>query len=128
MTLPTTRDGRLYTAEVRTGMATCVTGPRFPGSTLRIVAPDADVEVHGTTFAVLADDEKTCISVLEGAVDVRTADGTVCCVPAGRCKRYYRVPEPHEREESLSEGQVASLSHWHDRSRSLLSLPGAGEQ
>ncbi|MCB9463439.1 MAG: FecR domain-containing protein [Candidatus Eisenbacteria bacterium] len=126
MTLPTSRDGRLFAAEVRNGMATCVTGPRFPGSMLRITAPDADVEVHGTTFAVLADAEKTCISVLEGAVDVRTHDGNVCCVQAGRCKRFYRAPDPHETEESLSDGQVANLTHWQGRSHSLLGAQGPG--
>jgi len=120
LTLPRVEEDGSYSASVRSGMATWVTGSSFPGHELRIETPDAEVQVHGTTFAVLADDEKTCVSVFEGVVGLRTIDGQVHPVEAGRCRRVYRAPEPKETEDELSAGQVASLTHWYARSHELL--------
>lgn len=111
-------DGR-YRAVVREGTATWVTGPAFPGRELRIVAPDAEVVVLGTTFAVLADAEKTCISVFAGEVGVITPDGAVHSVCAGRCRQIYRAGSP-PTEAELDPLQVANLGTWHERSHELL--------
>lgn len=121
--LPSDGGGGMYLASVRSGMATWVTGSAFPGHELRVAAPDAEVRVHGTTFAVLADDEKTCVSVLEGEVGVRTPDGNVHPVCAGRCRRVYRTPQIVDTETDLNEGQLANLSDWHTRSRGMIRVP-----
>lgn len=117
--LPCDAGNGCYRAVVREGTATWVTGPAFPGRELRVVAPDAEVVATGTTFAVRADGEKTCVSVLAGEVGVVTRDGARQSVEAGRCRQFYRCGSP-ATEAELDPEQAANLTAWHERSRGLL--------
>lgn len=48
------------------------TGPQFAGERLRVLAPDAEVDVFGTRFAVDVYPDGTCVCCSEGEVDVRS--------------------------------------------------------
>lgn len=62
--------GRKLRGEVRAGELRITTGPRFRGARLALSTPDAQVEVTGTTLAVICDPHGTCVCVLEGRVRV----------------------------------------------------------
>lgn len=55
---------------IRKGEVRFTTGSQFPGSHLQIHTPDAAVEIVGTTFAVIAQTNGTCVCVLEGVAKV----------------------------------------------------------
>jgi ferric-dicitrate binding protein FerR (iron transport regulator) len=58
--------GRRSSFHVAEGEVRVVTGPRFPGARLQVTAPGTEVHVLGTTFAVIATADSTCVCVLEG--------------------------------------------------------------
>jgi ferric-dicitrate binding protein FerR (iron transport regulator) len=58
--------GRRSSFRVDEGEVRVVTGPRFSGARLEISAPGTEVHVLGTTFAVIATADSTCLCVLEG--------------------------------------------------------------
>ena len=60
------------------------TGPEFAGSRLVVRAPDAEVAVLGTRFAVDVVPAGTCVCCGEGRVDVRSLrDGAAAAVDPG---------------------------------------------
>lgn len=61
------------------------TGPEFAGARLQVLAPDAEVEVLGTRFAVDLYEDGTCVCCSEGRVDVRSlrAEAARAQVPPG---------------------------------------------
>lgn len=66
------------------GDAFLETGARFAGASLRVETSMADVEVTGTSLAVLDAGDATCVCVMEGRVEVRSRhDGSRVVVPAG---------------------------------------------
>ncbi len=75
--------GRAVTGEVATGEVRFVTGPRFDGVRLTLDAPAARIHAVGTTFAVIASPESTCVCVLEGEVRMEGAGGPAEVVAAG---------------------------------------------
>ena len=54
----------------RSGEMRITTGPTFPGAKLEVHTPEAMVQVHGTTLAVIMEPTGTCVCVLEGEVMV----------------------------------------------------------
>jgi ferric-dicitrate binding protein FerR (iron transport regulator) len=62
--------GRASHAEVNRGVMRVATGADFKGARLTIATPAADVEVIGTTLAVICEPVGTCVCVLEGRVKV----------------------------------------------------------
>jgi ferric-dicitrate binding protein FerR (iron transport regulator) len=68
----------------RSGHLALRTGPDFAGSRLSVRAPDAEVAVLGTRFAVDVFPEGTCVCCGEGRVDVRSLrDGAAAEVDPG---------------------------------------------
>ena len=72
VTLPRT-PGRWFQREVRgkvdgEGVVRITTGPDFPGSRLQLNTDAADLDVTGTTLAVIYHAKTACICVLEGSV------------------------------------------------------------
>ena len=55
---------------VRYGDIRVTTGPKFHGTHLEVVTPDAAVDVTGTTLAVIVQTNGTCVCVLEGTAKV----------------------------------------------------------
>jgi hypothetical protein len=86
LTLPA-RTGRWFgkrvAASLHHGVVRVSTGPGFRGSRLRVRAPNALFDARSTTFAVLSNDEKTCVSVVDGEVEVLHTDGNRSVVGAG---------------------------------------------
>ena len=76
--------GDAWRIEARTGHLAVRTGPEFAGSRLSVRAPDAEVAVLGTRFAVDVYPEGTCVCCGEGRVDVRSLrDGAAAAVDRG---------------------------------------------
>ncbi len=69
--------------EIRRGELRVVTGGGFHGARLAIDAPRARVDVVGTTLAVIASPDSTCLCVLEGVARIVAPDGQVADVHAG---------------------------------------------
>jgi ferric-dicitrate binding protein FerR (iron transport regulator) len=85
-------EARLQSGEVR-----FVTGPRFRGARLTVATPEAQIEVSGTTLAVIRDSVSTCVCVLSGTVRIGPAEGAMETVPAGRRRALFRDGRtPHE--------------------------------
>ncbi len=116
VTLPTSTSPGHDVCRVDTGMARFVTGSEFSGTELSVSTLDAEVLVHGTTFSVMADHEKTCVSVYEGEVEVRHMNGAVLPVPAGDCRTIPRRRGGDVVVDPLNAIQRVNLGRWHDRS------------
>ena len=70
-------------AVVRAGETFFTTGRRFHGAHLTVATDEANVEVVGTTFAVLRHEEGTCVCVMEGKVRVGATGESAVEVGAG---------------------------------------------
>jgi len=110
----TAESGQTFACRVDRGIARFVTGPDFAGNALWVSAQGTEVEVTGTTFSVLASSDKTCVSVLEGKVSVRAADGSVVPVSAGSCRTVYLDARP-ALDHALDDGQRTSLTALFER-------------
>ena len=79
---------------IRMGEVRFATGVRFPGAHLQIHTNEAAVEIVGTTFAVIAQKNGTCVCVLEGVAKVGRVlnqRGTdMQPVPGGHLRFVYR--------------------------------------
>lgn len=62
--------GRTVRASIAQGELRIVTGDRFRGGRLYVATPEAEVEVVGTTLAVIRPEFGTCICVFDGTVYV----------------------------------------------------------
>lgn len=61
--------GHRLVARVDAGSTFGTTGPKFSG--MRLFTKETEVEVRGTTFAVISNPEFTCVCLLEGDLQVR---------------------------------------------------------
>ena len=77
--------GRMDAGELR-----IATGPGFKGSQLSFVAATSEVRITGTTLAILAPPEGTCVCVFEGRVEMRESGEIVTPVPEGTRRVVYR--------------------------------------
>lgn len=122
LTLPAT-PGRWFrrqvTAAVRGGEIRVTTGSAFVGSRLRVETPEAEIEVTGTTFAVICEPVGTCVCVHDGVVKVGARGGTM--EPVGHGRRRYvfndgRAPESAE----IRPAEIAKLGMFRDSGRAFL--------
>ena len=67
--------------EVLAGEARVVTGPGFPGARMSVKTSQASVEVVGTTFAVIAGADSTCVCVLDGTAHLGMGTAPAMSVP-----------------------------------------------
>lgn len=86
--------GGAATCEVTEGEARFVTGAGFGDSRLLIRSTLASIEVTGTTLAVIAGADSTCVCVLEGEVTMIDDDGATTSVPAGMRRALSRSGPP----------------------------------
>src|SRR5439155_21429600 len=87
---------RRVEADVSAAGLPITTGCHFRGARLDIVTPSANVEISGTTVAVICEPEGTCVCVLEGRVQVGEKGGKGVAVEQGRRRFIYndgREPE-----------------------------------
>lgn len=106
--------GTLETGEVRG-----VTGPGFAGEHLVYDLPRARVGVTGTTFAVLANAEGSCVCVLEGEVTMADAGTTSVAVPSGR-RRTVPPSGGAAVEEEIRPMERMKLEMLRDQARAAL--------
>lgn len=102
--------GRLARGELRGA-----TGEAFPGARLRIELPDAVAEVTGTTFALIANAEGSCVCVMEGTVLMRDSGPSVAVTPGRR--RLIPRGGGSAREEPLRAEEAMKLEMLRDRVR-----------
>ena len=75
--------GRRVAGRVDTGILRVTTGPGFHGAALALRTPEAQLQVTGTTFAVICEPAGTCVCVLEGTVRVGPIGAAMMEIPGG---------------------------------------------
>ncbi|MBD3160526.1 MAG: hypothetical protein GF346_00270 [Candidatus Eisenbacteria bacterium] len=91
--------GRTVRCALTRGSVGISSGPEFTGARLLVATEDADVEVLGTTLAVILIPEGTCICVLDGVVRAAPKHGAGTAVPAGRRCTVFHDDRPPTLEE-----------------------------
>jgi len=108
---------------VRYGDIRVTTGPKFHGTRLDVVTPDAAVNVTGTTLAVIVQTNGTCVCVLEGVARVgRMVDGLptdVQPVPGGRLRFVWKGDKPPSTDH-MRDMERAKLTEFRDAQRPWL--------
>ncbi len=92
---------RAVECEARAGEVRIVTGPVFHGARLRIAAPEAKIEVVGTTLAVIAGPDSTCLCVLEGVATMTGKDGLIAEIRGGERRTVFLAPRAPHAESIL---------------------------
>lgn len=77
-------------AELVTGEARLTTGAAFRGARLAIQTPEAEVQVTGTTLAVIVEPAGTCVCVLDGTVRMGPGPHDMLLVPSGGRRYVFR--------------------------------------
>lgn len=102
------------------GEVRVVTGPRFPGSRLRVQAPGTEVHVLGTTFAVMASPESTSVCVLEGDASMMMRESSsMMPVPAMR-RRTVFMHSAETMEEPIRPMEEVRLTALRDAAMPVL--------
>lgn len=83
--------GELAMGEIRV-----VTGSEFHGSELRFHTEEADVQVMGSTMAVIRDSVSTCVCAFQGCIFMATSGGGFNEVPSGMRRFIYGDGRPTE--------------------------------
>lgn len=105
--------------DVARGAMQVATGPAFAGRRLVVHTDPVDVEVTGTTFAVIRMPDFACVCVLEGSVRLHTADGGQLPVDAGS----RRVVHDDGTVDSFGEvaaDEIPVLERFRDEASSFL--------
>ncbi|MEZ4652374.1 MAG: FecR domain-containing protein [Candidatus Eisenbacteria bacterium] len=106
--------------EVADGEVRVVTGPRFPGAHLKVMAPGTEVHVVGTTFAVIAGADSTCVCVLEGtATMMMPEDSAMMPVPAMHRRTVFMRTE-ETMEEPIRPMEEMKLTMLRDSAMPVL--------
>lgn len=100
---------RAQVLRLQQGQIAVRVGPRQPGESLRVAAPDHTVTVHGTWFVVTARPRGTAVEVLEGVVEVAASsgDGASTRLPAPSQAFFARGSGIAESERALSGHEAA---------------------
>ncbi|MBD3237564.1 MAG: hypothetical protein GF330_12730 [Candidatus Eisenbacteria bacterium] len=93
--------GRSPRGRVEDGEVRFTTGAGFAGTELRIATAIAEVEVRGTTIAVIDSPEATCVCVYEGEVRMGPRDAAMQRLDAGRRRILYGDDRAPLEEEIL---------------------------
>ncbi len=111
--------GEAMRIDVTRGAVQVSTGPGFAGRRLVVHTDPVDVEVTGTTFAVIRLPDFACVCVLEGAVRLHTTDGRRLPVDAGE----RRVVHDDGTVDSFGEvaaDEIPVLERFRDEAESFL--------
>lgn len=110
--------------QIRMGEVRFATGVYFPGAHMRIHTQDAAVEIVGTTFAVIAQHNGTCVCVLEGVAKVGrvvNAAGTdMQPVPGGHLRFIYRDANRPPGTDEMRPWERGLLSQFNESMRPWL--------
>jgi len=126
LTLPATPGrwvNRRVTGTVRRGEIRVTTGSAFHGARLHLRTPEAEVEVTGTTLAVICEPTGTCVCVHSGVVMVGAHGGGMEAVPEGRRRYVFNDGRPPESAE-IRPNEGEQLGVFRDsRGRWLENVP-----
>jgi hypothetical protein len=84
-------EGELYTGEIRVA-----TGKDFHGAELFIRTAEADVQIMGSTMAVIRDSVSTCVCAYEGCIFMAPGGDELSEVPNGMRRFVYNDGRPSE--------------------------------
>jgi ferric-dicitrate binding protein FerR (iron transport regulator) len=105
---------RTVEGEVNAGELRITTGSAFHGARLAIATPSAQIEVTGTTLAVICEPEGTCVCVFDGVVRVGPKAGAMESVEHG--KRRYVFNDGRDPESaSIRDAELEPLGELKDR-------------
>ena len=120
---PTRWINRHTEIHVRYGDIRMTTGPRFHGTRLNVVTPEAAVEVVGTTLAVIVQTNGTCVCVLEGTAQVGRVgtDGPTDMQPVhgGRLRFIWKEDRPPSSDH-MRDMERIKLAELRDAQRPWL--------
>ena len=123
MTLPAAPPrwfARASRAELRSGEIRITTGNAFHGARLAVATPEADVEVTGTTLAVIREPTGTCVCVLEGAVRMGGRREAMVPVTEGRRRYVFATAgEPPATDVMRPEERMPLTMFRAQRSRAM---------
>lgn len=109
---------------VRKGEVRFATGIQFPGARLRIHTPEAAVEIAGTTFAVIAQTNGTCVCVLDGVAKVgrlvNEASADMRPVSEGQLRFVYRDASTPSATDEMRPWERGLLARFRDSMRPWL--------
>jgi ferric-dicitrate binding protein FerR (iron transport regulator) len=106
-------------AEVSGGEARITTASNFHGARLEIRTPEAQIEVIGTTLAVICEPEGTCVCVLEGAVRVGGQGQAMVEVGHGS-RRYVFADSRPAVSDLIRSTEKARLTEFRESRRAAL--------
>ncbi len=112
--------GRRIQAGIESGELRITTGPRFAGARLAISSPEAEIEVKGTTLAVIREPGGTCVCVHDGVVKVGEKGGPMVDVTQGRRRFVFNDGRDPELAE-IRETEVDKLGEFRDQRSEWLS-------
>ena len=120
ITAPPKRLGeRAVTMRLDAGHVRVSTGVRFAGARLTVRTPETQIEVEGTTLAVIKAPEGTSVCAYAGEVTMRDADGTTTVVPVGMRRFLYNDGRPAAISE-LAPEERQHLAEFLDLQRDNL--------
>jgi hypothetical protein len=105
--------GRAVSASIAHGTVRISTLAGFAGSRLVFHTPEAQVEVTGSTLAIIREQAGTCVCVLDGGVAVGPTAGDMVDVPGGM-RRFVFADGSTEMAEMRPEERTA-LAVLHER-------------
>lgn len=115
--------GRWFARNVRTevhgGEARITTGPGFRGARLRITTLEVEVQVSGTTLAVIRDAASTCVCAYDGELLVGPRGGTLKRLATGWRRILYNDGRP-EALLPIDDMENAKLGMFQDQARPRL--------
>lgn len=111
--------GRRTEGEVRKGELRITTGAGFHGAQLHLATVEAEVQVTGTTLAVICAPEGTCVCVLEGVVKVGEREGTMMNVEHGMRRFVYNDTRPPIIDRMLPQEKIALAEFRAQREQAM---------
>lgn len=111
--------GRAVRGAVRSGELRITTGRGFRGARLAVETPEAEVEVTGTTLAVIRESVGTCVCVMDGRVMMGARDGAMAPIAAGMRRFMFNDGRPTE-EDSMRPMEKVKLGAMRSRHASVM--------
>lgn len=100
--------------EVLAGEVRVTTGDQFPGYRILVKGPDAEVAILGTTIAVIARPDGTCLCVLEGDAMMTATGGKPVLVPQGMRRVIWRDATREPEQVPIDGGERMKLQMLKD--------------
>ena len=104
------------------GEVRVVTGPDFAGADLAILAPGTEIEITGTTFAVICSPCSTCVCVLEGTAQMTDESGRTWPVAPGHRQTFFNDRDDPPLDEPIRGEERMKLEMLREASQARLGV------